>query len=77
MKWRPTTKMPPLSHDPDCDWEESGRLLVHVLGHGIVFGGVRVRPHSIRWYAEGFLGNYVITHWVPLPKPPGADDGKG
>ena len=49
------------------------RVLVCVEGvEGVHFGrNSRSRGMS----AEGFWGDYKVTHWMPLPTPPGEIDG--
>jgi len=64
--WRPIETAPTV--DP---WYNATRCLV--FGNcGIAFGKVYVYEDGTReGQAEGFSGDWKITHWMPLPSPPG------
>ena len=36
-------------------------------------GGCRLMIDEMRWYADGKLGNWKITHWKPYGPPPPED----
>ena len=66
MEWRPIETAP--KSDP---WYEAKRVLVYGPETGVQPGKVWVREDGTRkGSAEGFNGNYEITHWMPIPAPP-------
>jgi hypothetical protein len=67
--WLPISEAP--DHQP---WYDSPRVLVYSKDTG-------VQPGKVYWYpgnlepsgrAEGFNGDYNITHWRPMPSAPAA-----
>jgi len=52
--------------------EDAERILVWVVGHGWNMGCARKYQSDGRTVlkAEGFNGDFEITHWMPLPPPP-------
>jgi hypothetical protein len=70
MKWITTDILPPME---DLDsYLISGEVIVYVVGRGVRFGYVTTRKDgsSPRWHAVGYLGDFKITHWMPLPSKP-------
>ena len=68
-EWQPI-ETAPVSEVED-DWI---RVLVWVSdggwdGKGTVAFGYKL-PKSGRMRADGYLGDFNITHWMPLPEPP-------
>lgn len=70
--WRTTDDIPPMSGEIDDSGREcSGPLLVYVADKGVIaFGECRMLRAGPKFKASGFLGNFNITHWMPLPEPP-------
>jgi hypothetical protein len=64
----------------DAMWQESPRCLVLVRSGWagntnpaeIAFGACRVFKDGTReWYASGYNGSWIITHYCPIPALPG------
>lgn len=69
--WKTTVEIPPMT-DPDNDGHVvSEPLLVYVACKGVIaFGECRMYLSGPRFRASGFMGDFNITHWMPLPKAP-------
>lgn len=68
-EWKTTGEIPAM-HDDD-GMLVSGPLLVYMADKGtIAFGECRQRSGKPYFRASGYLGDWNITHWMPLPPPP-------
>lgn len=70
--WISVVEIPPMVGEIDDSGREcSGPLLVYVADRGVIaFGECRMLRNGPKFKASGFLGDFKITHWMPLPDPP-------
>ena len=64
--------LPAMAMEEDGDpVEVSNKLLVVVDGR-VCFGSCYrgVKTGRTKFQAEGHLGDFTVTHWMPLPNPP-------
>ncbi len=74
LVWTSTDTLPPddmFHRDYDEEPLES-RVLVAVEGYPEPYKGRCLKNHSgtIKWQADGFMGDFNIKYWMPLPKVP-------
>jgi hypothetical protein len=71
-EWKPVSEIPPMDGDMDDRGREcSGPLLVFVADKGVIaFGECRMLRSGPKFKASGYMGDWNITHWMPLPPPP-------
>jgi len=69
MEWQPISEAP-VSNDPFL--VDVHRCLLFVQGAGICMGRAWRYPdgHAVA-QADSYLGDWEITHFMPLPPPPG------
>lgn len=67
MNWQPIETAPKLSFYLD-KWTDA---LVYSKSFGVRQGAVCTMPDDTHWgRADGYSGDWDITHWMPLPEAP-------
>ena len=72
LVWTSTDTLPPDDmFQPEYDGgPPMARLLLVIEGCLQMGRCIKLSGGTIRWQADGFLGDWKITDWMPMPKVP-------